>query len=266
MIILKTKEQIDIMDEANKIVHDVLDQVASRISIGATTRELDDLAAGLVRGVTDAAPAFYGYAGYPKSLCVSINDEIVHGIPGDRIIQNGDIVSIDFGVRYKGYIGDAARTIIVGTVPEQVENLVLDTWQALVDGIDQMRPGNRLYDVAEAIAAVAKENNYGNIKKFSGHGIGTNMHEEPRVFNYIDLTEPNIRLREGMVFALEPMFSLGSSDPEILDDKWTAVTSDGSPSAHWEVSVAITHAEPYILGRLNDQSLHGIKPRIKTTF
>jgi methionyl aminopeptidase len=261
MIILKTKKQIEIMDQSNKIVHDVIDELESRISIGVTTKELDQLAEKLVFKF-GATPAFKGYAGYPSSLCISINDEIVHGIPSNRIIKDGDIVSIDFGAKYNGYIGDAARTIIVGKTSEQVNNLVLNTWQSLVDGVAQMIPGNYLYNISEAISLIAKENNYGNIKIFSGHGIGTDLHEDPRIFNYIDINYPNIKLREGMVFALEPMFSLGSSDAEILDDKWTAVTTDGSLSAHWEVSVAVTKDGPYVLGRPYDQLLRKIKPKI----
>lgn len=261
MIILKTEEQIKIMDQANKIVHDVMDELESRISIGVMTKELDRLAEELVLKF-NATPAFKGYAGYPSSLCVSINDEIVHGIPGDRIIKNGDVVSIDFGAKYNGYIGDAARTITVGKTSEQVSNLVLNTWHALICGIKQMIPGNYLYNVSEAISLVAKENNYGNIKIFSGHGIGVNLHEDPRVFNYINTDYPNVKLRKGMVFALEPMFSLGGDNIKILDDKWTAVVADGSPSAHWEMSVAVTKDGPYVLGRSNDQSLQKIKPEI----
>jgi len=258
MIILKTKEQIDKLDEANKIVHAVLDQVESRISIGATTRELDELAERLVREF-DAKPTFKGYAGYPASLCVSINDEIVHGIPGNRVIENGDIVSIDFGATYSGYVGDAARTIIVGDAPEVAIDLVSHTLEALIDGVEQMVPGNQIFDIARAIDAIAREHNYGNIKNFCGHGIGEKMHEDPKVFNYENKQETNIHLREGMVFALEPMFTLGGLDSaSILDDKWTAVTSDGSPAAHWEVSVAITKEGPRVLGT----TLQKIKSRI----
>ena len=247
MIILKTPEQIEIIDEANRIVHKVLDEVESRISIGATTRELDEAAERLVREF-DAEPAFKGYAGYPSSLCVSINDEIVHGIPGDRIIQNGDIVGIDFGAIYKGYVGDAARTIVVGDVSENIIDLVHHTQLALIEGLNRMSPSHMLFDISEAIAAVAKEHNYGNIKNFCGHGIGAKMHEDPKVFNYINTQETNVHLQEGMVLALEPMFTLGGDDAEVLEDGWTAVTSDGTPAAHWEYSVVVTKDGPRVLG------------------
>lgn len=251
MISLKTKQEIDIMDEANQIVHDVLNQLIPHISSGINTRELDKIAEDLLQWsshLASAIPAFKGYMGYPSSLCISINEEIVHGIPGDRIIQNGDIISVDFGVIHKGFVGDAAKTIIVGNTTEEVTNLSQRCKEALLLGIDQMRVGRRLHHIGEAISAVAKKYNYGNIKSFCGHGIGKKMHEDPPVFNYIKLTEPSVRLREGMVLALEPMFTLGTSDTEVLKDGWTAVTKDRSMAAHWEVSVAITDGDPRILG------------------
>ena len=247
MIILKNEKQIDTMDEANKIVHDVLDQIVPRIVAGTTTEELDEVASKVVGGL-GAKATFKGYAGYPKHLCVSVNDEIVHGIPGSRVIQNGDVVSIDFGATYKGFVGDAARTVIVGEVSEHVRSLVEDTRQALLYGIEQMVPDNHIFDVSRAIEEVALENNYGNVRNFCGHGIGKNMHEDPKIFNYVDFNQVNFKLREGMVFALEPMFTLGTSDTEILEDKWTVVTTDGSPAVHWELSVAITKDGPRVLG------------------
>lgn len=249
MILLKTKEEIDIMDEANKIVHDILDHVESHISIEISTRKLDCIAEDLLHTfVPHVEPAFKGYMGYPASLCVSINEEVVHGIPGDRIIQDGDIVSIDIGIKHKGFVGDAARTITVGNVSKEVIQLVYNTKKALKLGIDQMRIGNRLHDIGRAIESVAHQYKYGNIKNFCGHGIGTSMHESPSVFNYINSMEPNIRLQEGMVLALEPMFVLGKEDVYIDRDKWTVKTVDGSMAAHWELSVAVTKGEPRVLG------------------
>lgn len=251
MILLKTKEEIDIMDDTNKFVHDVLDYVESHMSIGDTTKKLDSMAEEFLQRKSDVEPAFKGYMGFPASLCVSINEEIVHGMPGDRIIQDGDIVSLDFGVRYKGFVGDAARTIMVGDVSKEVIQLVHNTKKALKLGIDQMRVGNRLHDIGRAIESVAREYKYGNIRTFCGHGIGREIHEDPRVFNFVNLSESNIHLQEGMVLALEPMFSLGTSLVKVLEDKWTAVTNDGSVSAHFEVSVAVTDGEPRILGKTN---------------
>lgn len=247
MIILKTKKEIEILDRANSIVHRVLDKVSGHIKPGVRTIELDEIADQYVREL-DATPAFLNYRGFPKSICVSINDEIVHGIPGDRVIQDGDIVSIDFGATYKGFIGDAARTIIVGDVVDEVSKLVKHTKTALDDGIKQVAVGKRLNDISISISLTPKFHRYGNIKLLSGHGIGKDLHERPSVFNYVNPEEPNIRLQEGMVLALEPMLTLGGDDIELMDDGWTVRTKDGSLSAHWEVSVAIVDGKSYVLG------------------
>jgi len=247
MIPLKTLEQIEIMDGANRIVHKVLDAIEANICPGMATQGLDILSESIAHA-ENAKPAFKGYMGYPASLCVSVNEEIVHGIPSDRVIKEGDVVSVDFGAIYKGFVGDAARTIIIGDVSEEISNLVFNTKEALKLAVDKMRIGNRLYDIANTISTVAIKNKYGNIEKFCGHGVGEKMHEPPRVLNYIDKAEPNVRLQEGMVLALEPMFVLGKKDVRILKDKWTVVTADGSCAAHWEVSVAITKEGPRVLG------------------
>jgi len=250
MIPLKTKKEIIIMNEANQIVHDVLNQLALRICAGISTRELDQMTEDLLLSNTGPSitPAFKGYMGYPSALCISVNEEIVHGIPGNRIIQDGDVVSIDFGVIYKNFVGDAAKTIVVGHAPDEIIKLSEQTKYALKVGIDQMRVGKRLHHIGEAISAVAKKNKFGNVQSFCGHGIGRKMHEDPPVFNYVKITEPNVRLREGMVLALEPMFTLGTGETEILKDGWTVITKDKSTAAHWEVSVAITDGDPFVLG------------------
>ena len=236
------------MDESNRIVHMCLNKAEEYLRPGMTTKEIDML---MEEELThyDATPAFKGYKGYPAFSCISINEEVVHGIPGERIIMDGDVVSIDCGVYYKGYAGDAARTFLVGDVSDDVKKLSDQTRRALFVGIEQMYPGNRLYDIAKAINAVAQENNYGNLKNFCGHGIGKSMHESPSVFNYVEPREPNVRLRAGMVLALEPMFTLGSSYGAVSDDKWTIKTIDNSISSHWELSVAITDVGPRILGQ-----------------
>jgi methionyl aminopeptidase len=248
MIKLKSSDQIDILDEANKIVHKVLDKLEAHISIGMITKELDEIANDYVSSF-QAIPVFKGYMGYPSSICISINEEVVHGIPSDRVIQSGDIISIDFGAIYKGFVGDAARTIIIGDTTKEKIDLVNNTKLALYNGIQKMYAGNRLYDISDAIDSVAKKYKYGNVKQFCGHGVGEQMHEDPKILNYISLDETNIHLKEGMVFALEPMFSLGSGIVKVLNDQWTVSTIDSSVAAHWELSVAITKDGPKILGR-----------------
>jgi methionyl aminopeptidase len=256
MITLKTPEQIEIMDRANKITHAVLDAIALLLIPGQNTKALDRCAEQLTLDL-DAVPAFKGYGfgsiKFPASICISINEEVVHGIPSEtRIIQNGDMVSLDFGAIYKGFVGDAARTYIVGDAYNAaVHKLNEDTRAALKAGVAQMRAGNRLNDISGAIDAVARANNYGNVKVFCGHGVGAKLHEAPPVLNYIDPATQNIRLQEGMVLAIEPMFTLGGSDVKVLDDDWTVVTKDSSMACHWEVSVAITKDGPRILGRDN---------------
>ncbi len=247
MIILKTPEEIKILNEANKITHKVLDEIQTNIKAGITTKVLDNIAEKMTLDL-GGVPAFKGYKNFPASLCVSINEQVVHGIPNDRIIKEGDIVSIDFGVKYKGYFGDAARTIIVGDVPNDIKALVENTQLALLVGANKVRAGNRLHDICGAIENIAKTNNYGIVKNFGGHGVGVRLHEDPFIPNYIDVKIPNIRLQEGMVLAIEPMFNLGTSDVKILDDKWTVITTDNFPSAHWEYSVAIVEGKPLILG------------------
>lgn len=254
MIPLKTKEQILIMNEANQIVHTVLDYVATHLNHGETTEVLNEIAENVVTTLK-AVPTFKGYRGFPKAICVSINEEIVHGIPSNkRILQNGDVVSIDFGATFKGFVGDAARTYIVGEhtgaiyASDTIRKLNTDTKIALKAGIDKMIIGNRLHDISAAIEAVARAGGYGNVRDFCGHGVGEKLHEEPRVLNYVDIKNPNPRLQEGMVLAIEPMFTLGSSNVRLLEDKWTVVTQDRSISSHWEVSVAITKEGPLVLG------------------
>lgn len=249
MIFLKSKDEIDILHEGNKILHSILDVIDLHIVAGENTQTLDNIAESLSKEY-GVRPAFKNYKGFPKSLCVSINEEIVHGIPSaNRIMYNGDVVSIDFGLEYKGLYADAAKTKIIGQSNSDKINLVNNTLYALNCGIQQMEAGKRINDISAAIDKISKINKYGNIKKFVGHGIGRALHEEPSVLNYVDNRNHNIRLEEGLVLAIEPMFTLGSSDIEILNDGWTAVTKDRSISSHWEVSVAIWNGKPFILGK-----------------
>ncbi|HVA80228.1 MAG TPA: type I methionyl aminopeptidase [Candidatus Binataceae bacterium] len=255
MITIKTPEEIAIMRRASQIVAEVLDALATAVRPGLTTEELDQLAERLTLD-KGARPAFKGYKPgeviYPKSLCVSINEEIVHGIPSGRKLRAGDIVGLDYGVVYQGFYGDAARTVPVGEVPESTLRLLRVTREALYAGIAQACAGNRIADIARAVQAVAEGAGYSVVTDFAGHGIGRRLHEDPQVPNYFRRGMPNPRLHEGMVLAIEPMVNEGTPETEILADGWTAVTADGKLSAHFEHSIAITSNGPIILSELDN--------------
>jgi methionyl aminopeptidase len=255
VILLKTTEEIALMRQANRIVAEILEALAAAVRPGVTTDDLDRMAEKLIYE-KGAQPAFKGYAPrgvvYPKCLCVSINDEIVHGIPSGRKLKAGDIVSLDFGVVYRGFFGDSARTVAVDRVPERAERLMKVTREALYAGIEQARPGNRLGDISRAVQEVAERAGYAVVEEFAGHGIGRSLHEDPQVPNYFRRGMPNPRLQEGMVLAIEPMVNEGGAELRILDDGWTAVTADGRLSAHFEHSVAITGSGPQILSEVGN--------------
>jgi methionyl aminopeptidase len=252
MIELKSAEEIEKMRRVNLIVAEVLDELARNVRPGVSTGELDHIAEALTRK-RGGKPAFKGYeAGgrvFPASVCISINDEVVHGVPSDtRLLREGDIVGLDFGVIYQGYVGDSARTVPVGRVDAEAERLMTVTEQALWAGIDQARPGNRIGDVSAAIQERIEEDGFSVVREFVGHGIGRKLHEEPQVPNF-GVRDRGLRLREGMVLAIEPMVNAGGPGVWIKDDGWTAVTEDGLLSAHFEHSVAITERGPYVLSR-----------------
>jgi methionyl aminopeptidase len=252
MIVLKSQAEIEIMRRANLIVAEVLRAVRSRVQPGVTTSELDRLAEELTRE-HGAVPAFKGYevAGrvFPRSICISINDEVVHGIPSDnRLLQEGDIVGLDFGVCYRGYFGDSAVTVPVGPVDAEARRLMAVAEAALWAGIEEARPGRRLGDLSAAIQERVEAAGFSVVRDFVGHGIGRRLHEEPQVPNF-GQRDRGIRLREGMVFAIEPMVNAGGFEVRIKEDGWTAVTLDGRRSAHFEHSVAITGNGPYVLSR-----------------
>ena len=256
MITLKSRDEIAVMRMSSRIVAEVLDQLVAAAKAGVTTLELDRLAEELTLK-KGARPAFKGYQPgavvYRHSLCVSINDEIVHGIPkAGRKLKAGDIVGLDFGVVYQGYFGDAARTVAIGKVSEDAERLMKVTRASLYAGIEQARVGNRISDIARAVQHTAEEAGFAVVTDFAGHGIGRKLHEDPQVPNYFRPGMPNPRLQEGMVLAIEPMINEGTAELEILDDGWTAVTADGKLSAHFEHSVAITAAGPEILSELGN--------------
>jgi methionyl aminopeptidase len=246
MTVFKTAGEIELMDEANRIVFRVLDEMGKRIAPGVTPRDLDRLAERVIRGA-GGVPAFLNYRGYPATLCISVNDVIVHGIPNAVPLQEGDIVGIDCGVLYKGYYGDAARTFAVGEVGEEAKRLLKVTQEALRLAIEQVRPGGRLSDIGYAVQHYAESQGYSVVREFSGHGIGTSLHEDPQVPNY-GLPGKGPKLRPGMVLAIEPMVNAGGSGVRVDADGWTARTEDGSLSAHFEFSVAVTPSGARVLG------------------
>ncbi len=245
-IILKSPEEIRIMQEANQIVARILHMLEQRIEPGVTTKQLDRWAEEFAKK-RGGKPAFKGYRGFPGSLCVSINEQVVHGIPSKKVVlKEGDIISIDFGVKYKGYFGDAAVTVAVGNVDPVVVNLMKVTKEALYQGIAQAVDQNRINDISAAIQDHVEKHGFSVVRQFVGHGIGSQLHEAPEIPNY-SRKERTPRLMPGMVLAIEPMVNVGLSDVRVLKDGWTVVTDDMKPSAHYEHSVAITENGPLIL-------------------
>lgn len=247
MIFLKSDAELEIMDRANRVVLRVLGAVRDAASDGVTTATLDDLAEEMIRDA-GAMPAFKGYRGFPASLCISINDVIVHGIPSPhQRLREGDIVSVDCGTVLDGYVGDAAMTFPVGRVSPEAQKLIDTTRDCLRDAIEQVKPGNRLGDVGSAVQQRAEAAGYGVVRDFVGHGIGRAMHEDPQVPNY---GRPGVGrlLKKGLVIAIEPMVTSGSYRVRLDDDGWTARTEDGRLAAHFEYSVAVTSDGHRVLG------------------
>ena len=247
MILRKSPSELQRMRAANGLVAQVLGELRGLVEAGVTTRELDAVAEDRVRAA-GAVPAFKGYHGYPATLCTSVNEEVVHGIPSDRSLRDGDIVSIDLGVVLNEYYGDAAVTLPVGSIGEHAEMLLHVTEQALARSIAQVRPGGHVSDLGHAVQRHVEAHGYSVVREFVGHGIGTSLHEEPQVPNYGERGQ-GARLVEGMVLAIEPMVSMGKPAVRVLRDGWTAVTRDGSLAAHFEHSVAVTADGPLVLSR-----------------
>ncbi len=251
MIVLKSPAEIAKMRKACAIVAETLLKLEEAARPGVTTQDLDRLAEEALHAA-GATPAFKGYRGYPAVLCVSINSEVVHGIPSPRrVLKEGDIVGLDFGAIVDGYYGDSAITVGVGRVSPEAERLMRVTREALEKGIEQARPGNRLIDISGAVQDHAEAHGYSVVREFVGHGIGTRLHEEPQVPNY-RLSGPHsrVRLSEGLVLAIEPMVNAGGPEVRVLEDGWTAVTKDGSLSAHFEHTLAVTAKGPVVLTRV----------------
>jgi methionyl aminopeptidase len=246
VIVCRSASELEKMRAAGRLVGEVLTELASKVAPGVTTADLDELAEARILAA-GGTPAFKGYHGYPASICVSINDEVIHGIPsGRRLLQEGDIVSIDVGASLDGYFGDSAVTLPVGQVSEKAATLLRVTEEALFKAIERARPGGRVSDLGHAVQGHIEAYGFSVVREFVGHGIGQRMHEEPQIPNY---GEPGRgpRLSEGMVLAIEPMVNAGKAAVKVLADGWTAVTRDSSLSAHFEHTVAVTAGEPWIL-------------------
>ena len=237
------------MKGASRIVAEILLELRGIIRDGITTAEIDRLAEEMTRK-RNAIPAFKGYRGFPASICISINDEVVHGIPSTkRTVKNGDVVGMDFGVVFDGFFGDSAVTVAIGDIPPEVQNLLTVTERALYAAIEASVPGNYISDVSAAVQKVADEHHFGIVREFCGHGIGRALHEDPPVLNYVQ-SGKGPKVKPGLVIAIEPMINLGTEKVKVLEDGWTVVTLDGRPSAHFEHTIAITPDGPEILTRV----------------
>lgn len=253
MIIRKSPSELEKMRNAGRLVAQILQDLTGRVEPGVSTLDLEVVAEKMVQDA-GARAAFKGYyvpaAGrrFPCVLCTSINEEVVHGIPSKkRVLQEGDVVKIDIGVQLNGYFGDSATTVPVGKISPEVERLLRVTKESLDLAIEKVVDGNRLFDICGTVQKHVESNGYSIVREFVGHGIGAKLHEEPHVPNYVDPKVRNPRLREGMVFAIEPMVAAGQPETHVLSDRWTAVTTDGSPAAHFEHCVAVTENGPWVL-------------------
>jgi len=245
-ITVKSSREIELMTEAGRILEIVHKELEKALHPGMTTKAIDRLGEEIIRSY-GCIPSFLDYNGYPASICVSVNDEVVHGIPSEhRIIREGDIVSLDAGVIYKGYHSDAARTHCVGEVSKEAQNLVRVTRECFFEGIKYAKEGNHLFDISGAIGRYAEERGYGVVRDLCGHGIGTALHEAPEIPNY-EMKRKGVLLKAGMTLAIEPMINIGGWEVDWMDDDWTVVTRDHSLSAHYENTVLITENEPKLL-------------------
>lgn len=243
---IKSEREIGFMTEAGRILEIVHDELEKALHPGMSTLDIDKLGEEIIRSY-ECIPSFLGYNGYPGSICVSVNEEVVHGIPTDkRIIQEGDMVSLDAGVIYRGYHSDAARTHGVGEISQEASELIKVTKESFFEGIKYAKEGNYLFEISAAIGNYASERGYGVVRDLCGHGIGMNLHEDPQIPNY-DMGRRGMKLRRGMTLAIEPMINIGTEQVKWLDDEWTVVTGDGSLSAHYENTILITDGDPRIL-------------------
>lgn len=245
MIIVKTAVELEAMRASGRLAAQVLASVARSVRPGVTTRELDELADRLIVA-SGAKSAFYGYRGYPGNICVSVNEEVVHGIPGPRIIQLGDVVSLDIGVELRGFVGDNATTVLVGVTDPEVLRLAEVGQQSLAAALDMARAGRRLSDISHAVQKTAEAAGFSVVRDFVGHGVGRRLHEDPQIPNF-GAPGQGPKMKPGMTFAIEPMLNLGVAEVEVMGDGWTVLTRDRKPSVHFEHSVAIRDGEPVVL-------------------
>jgi len=242
---IKTREELKVLREAGKILAAVVEKLKCSLKSGVTTKIIDQKAEELIKA-QKVIPAFKGYRGFPGCICLSINEEVVHGVPGERVLKDGDIASLDVGIIYKGYYSDMATTVGIGAIGPDLEKLLGVTSQSLFKGIEQARPNNHLSDVSHAIQTYVEANQFSVVREFVGHGIGKNLHEDPEIPNFGPPHQGPV-LKEGMVLAIEPMVNAGQSATKISDDGWTVTTEDGKPSAHFEHTIAIGKNGPEIL-------------------
>ena len=253
---IKSSQEIELMREAGRILATVHQELGKNIRPGMSTMDIDQLGEEMIRSY-GCIPSFKNYCGYPASICVSVNDEVVHGIPSEkRLIQDGDIVSLDAGVIYKGYHSDAARTVAVGEISEKAKRLIERTRQSFFEGMKKAVAGNHLHDISAAIGDYAQGFGYGVVRDLCGHGIGNHLHEDPEIPNFRQWRR-GIKLRPGMTLAVEPMINLGTPEVEWMDDEWTVVTEDGAPSAHYENTILITEGKPEILSLTEEEKAAG---------
>ena len=253
---IKSSQEIELMREAGRILATVHQELGKNIRPGMSTMDIDQLGEEMIRSY-GCIPSFKNYCGYPASICVSVNDEVVHGIPSEkRLIQEGDIVSLDAGVIYKGYHSDAARTVAVGEISEEAKSLIERTRQSFFEGMKKAVAGNHLHDISAAIGDYAESFGYGVVRDLCGHGIGNHLHEDPEIPNFKQWRR-GIKLRPGMTLAVEPMINLGTPEVAWMDDEWTVVTEDGAPSAHYENTILITEGKPEILSLTEEEKAAG---------
>lgn len=246
MVTIKSKTEIEHMKAAGRVTYETLKLLEESTKPGITTLELDRIAERYIRN-QGCIPAFKGYGGFPGSVCISVNSEVIHGIPDRRELKEGDIVSFDVGASYKGYNGDAARTVGVGAISEEARKLIDITEKCFFEGIKFAREGYRISDISGEIQKTAEENGYSVLREYCGHGIGSHLHEDPEIPNYVSRGHRGIRIKSGMCFAIEPMVNQGSREIYVADNDWTVLTLDGKLAAHYENSVLITDGEPFLL-------------------
>jgi methionyl aminopeptidase len=245
MLKIKSKREMELMRIAGKMVADVLNELTDTVRPGVSLRELDEKAESLTLSL-GARPAFKGYLGFRHTLCASVNEQVVHGVPNERVLREGDIIGLDFGLQYQGYFGDSAVTVPVGNISSDALQLMQATRDSLYAAIEKCHPGNSLKDLGRAVEGTVKPFNYGVVREFVGHGIGQALHEDPQIPNY-ESGASNLKLKSGMTICIEPMINAGSPQVKVLADKWTAVTVDGALSAHYEHTIAITDNGPEVL-------------------